>query len=498
MTAVTSERVGMVIVGSGFAGLGMAIRLKRAGVHDFVVLERAADVGGTWRDNTYPGCTCDVPSHLYSFSFAPKHDWSCTYPSQPEIWDYLRDCAERFGVMPHIRFDHAMEDARWDGDARAWRVRAGGSDITARFLVLGVGPLSDPKTPDIPGLAGFRGTAFHSARWDHGVDLRGRRVAVVGTGASAIQLVPRIQPAVRQLDLYQRTPAWVLPHPNRDLTRAEQWLARSVPFTQKLRRAGIYAGREMLVLGLAVNPRVMALAERAARAHMEAQVADPALRRALTPRYRLGCKRILISNDFYPALTRPNVSLVTDAIREVRAGSVVAADGTARDTDVIIFGTGFHVTDMPVAALVRGAEGASLAEVWQGSPQAYLGTSVAGFPNMFFLTGPNTGLGHTSLVYMIEAQVEYVLRCLSAMRERGASVIDVTPRAQAEYNDKVQRRMHSTVWVTGGCASWYLDAQGKNSTLWPTFTFAFRRRALRFDPAAYTLQRVAATAGVAA
>ncbi len=491
MTTTDARRVGAVIVGTGFAGLGMAIRLKQVGIDDFVVLERAGDVGGTWRDNTYPGCTCDVPSSLYSFSFAPKADWTCTYPSQPEIWTYLRECAQSFGVMPHIHFNSGLEDAAWDETSSTWRVRSQGGDFLTRFLILGVGPLSDPKLPSLPGLERFRGTAFHSAQWRHDHDLSGERVAVVGTGASSIQFVPKIQPQVSHLDLYQRTPAWVLPHPNRDLTSAEHWLARALPFTQKVRRASIYMGREMFVLGFAVNPRFMTVAERMGRAHLKAQVADAGLRAALTPNYRIGCKRILISNDYYPALTHANVDVITTGIREVRERSIVGADDRERAVDTIIFGTGFRVTDPPVAHKVRGTAGVSLADAWQGSPQAYLGTSVAGFPNMFFLTGPNTGLGHTSLVFMIESQIQYVLDCLRTMHRHGTTVVDVKPEAQAEFNGAVQQRMKTTVWTTGGCASWYIDANGRNTTLWPTFTFAFRRRTARFEPSAYTLTAAA-------
>lgn len=485
---MTAKRVGALIVGTGFAGLGMAIRFKQAGVDDFTVLERASEVGGTWRDNTYPGCTCDVPSNLYSFSFAPKADWSCTYPSQPEIWEYLRGCAQRFGVIPHIAFNSELTEAQWDSENAVWRVRSTSDEYEARFLILGAGPLSAPKLPDIAGIERFRGTMFHSAQWRHDHDLRGERVAVAGTGASAIQFIPEIQPHVAQLDVYQRTPPWVLPHPNRDLTSLEQWLARKLPLTLKLRRAGIYLGREMLVLGFSVDPRLTSLVERLARRHLAEQVRDAELRDKLTPHYRLGCKRILISNTYYPALTQPNVSVIPHGMREIREHSVVAADGVERPADTIIFGTGFHVTDQPVADAVRGAQGASLAETWQGSPQAYLGTSVSGFPNMFFLTGPNTGLGHTSLVYMIESQIEYVMDCLRGMQRARAAVLDVKPDVQAAFNRAVQQRMQRTVWVTGGCASWYIDAKGRNTTLWPSFTFAFRRRANRFDPAAYTMQ----------
>ncbi|MBV8302291.1 MAG: NAD(P)/FAD-dependent oxidoreductase [Candidatus Dormibacteraeota bacterium] len=492
-----SERVSVVIVGTGFAGLGMAIRLKQSGVQDFVVLEKAGSVGGTWRDNTYPGCMCDVPSSLYSFSFAQKADWSTTYPRQAEIWDYLRDCAQRFGVLPHIRFHQEMRSASWDAASARWRVSAGAAAFETQYLVLGAGALSEPRVPDLPGLDGFGGPVFHSARWRHDLDLRGKRVAVVGTGASAVQFVPEIQPQVAQLQLYQRTPAWILPHPNRRLSQLEQTAGGALPALRDLRRAGVYAGRELLVLGLTVEPRMMALGEAAARRHLRRQVADPELRRALTPSYRLGCKRMLLSNDFYPALTRDNVELVPHAITAVSHDAVVAADGSQRRADVLIFGTGFQVTEFPVAQRIdNGAQ--VLGEVWRGSPQAYMGTTVADFPNLFVLTGPNTGLGHTSVVHVIESQVRHVLECLRAARRNGAEVIEVRPEAQDTYNERLQQRMRRTVWTTGGCRSWYLDARGRNSTLWPSFTFVLRHRLRRFDESAYALTspaRAAAPSG---
>ena len=486
-----------VIVGTGFAGLGMAIRLKQAGVEDFVVLERSGDVGGTWRDNTYPGCMCDVPSHLYSFSFARKSDWTCTYPRQAEIWEYLRQCAGRFGVLPHVRFHHELTGAMWDEARGRWSITTSRDDMSARFLILGTGPLSEPRLPDVPGRDSFAGTMFHSARWQHEHDLTGERVAVVGTGASSIQFIPEIQPKVSRLTVFQRTAPWVMPHRNRDLNGVDRWLSHHLPFTQQMRRLGIYLGREMLVYGFTVDPRVMGLVERAGRRHLRRQVADPLMREKLTPHYRLGCKRILISNNYYPALTAPNVELVTEHLAEIRPHSVVTSDGVEREVDTIIAGTGFHVTDMPVATRITGREGVSLATLWDGSPQAYLGTSVAGYPNLFFLTGPNTGLGHTSLVFMIESQISYVLDALRASRSRAGGAVEVRSEVLEAYNANIQRRMQRTVWVTGGCASWYIDAKGRNSTLWPGLTFPFRQRTARFDPAAYVFRRPAAGAAAA-
>jgi cation diffusion facilitator CzcD-associated flavoprotein CzcO len=459
----------------------MAIRLKQAGIHDFVLLERARDVGGTWRDNSYPGCQCDVPSHLYSFSFAPNPDWSRTYSRQPEIWEYLRRCAQEFGIVPHIRYDHEVQMAEWIEDERRWRIQTPSSTLTADIIVSGVGALSEPSIPAIPGLADFQGKVFHSAAWDHGHDLQGKRVASIGTGASAIQYVPRIQPEVDRLYVFQRTPAWILPHTDRPVSRLERRLYRALPALQRLVRRGIYWGREWLVLGLTGHRALMRLPAQIGRRHLRHQVADPDLRARLKPRYQVGCKRILISNDFYPALTQPNVELVTDGIREIRAHSIVTTDGAEREVDTIIFGTGFHVTDMPVAERVRGRDGRTLDEIWQGSPEAYLGTTITGFPNFFMLLGPNTGLGHTSVVFMIEAQVAYVMDCLRAMDARGLGTVEVRPEVQAAFNRETQAQLRRTVWNAGGCASWYIDANGRNSTLWPDFTWRYRQRTARFD-----------------
>lgn len=477
----------VIVIGTGFAGLGMAIRLRQCGMSDFVVLERAADVGGTWRDNCYPGCACDVPSRLYSFSFELNPSWSRSFSPQQEIWDYLRHCTDSYGLCPHIRFHHEVLDAAWEHPQRRWRVRTNRGELTCDVLITGTGALSDPNIPDIPGLESFRGTMFHSARWDPGHDLRGRRVAVVGTGASAIQFVPRIQPQVGSLTIFQRTPAWIMPRGEREVGGVERTLYRAVPGLQRLVRAGIYCGREALVPGFAVNPRLLKIAELIARAHLRHQVADPELRAKLTPDYAIGCKRILISNDYLPALMRPNVDLVTSGIAQVGADWVQASDGTRREVDTIIFGTGFHVTDMPMASWVHGRDGRTLAEVWSSGAQAHRGTTVAGFPNLFMLVGPNTGLGHSSLIYMIESQVAYTIDALRYLERTGAPAVEVRRQAQLAYNQTIQRRMEGTVWTAGGCASWYLDTHGHNTTLWPTFTWRFRRATRAFQPAEYLL-----------
>ncbi len=489
----------VVVIGTGFAGIGAAIRLRQAGIHDVVVLERADDVGGTWRDNHYPGCQCDVPSNLYSFSFAPNPAWSRTFAPQGEIWAYLQTVTRDFGVTPHIRFGHEVLEARWDDTASVWRIRTNHGEISADVVISGHGGLSEPAYPELPGLDTFAGAAFHSADWHHEHDLAGERVAVIGTGASAIQFVPAIQPRVGHLDLYQRTPPWIVPRPDRPFTDREKRLYRSWPLAQKLNRLGVYLGRELLVPGLVNKPALMKLPERLAREHLRRQVADPELRAKLTPHFQIGCKRILLSNDYYPSLTQPNVDVLTDGVAEVRPHSIVGRDGVERPTDTIIYGTGFKVTDHPVMHRLIGRNGRSIAEhSADGSLRAYYGTTVPDFPNLFLMTGPNTGLGHNSIVFMIESQLNYVVDCLRTMDERGLATVEVRTDAVATFDEEIQRRLQTSVWNTGGCASWYLDANSRNTTLWPGFTWEFRRRTRRFDPEAYTLtpaRRAAVTTG---
>jgi cation diffusion facilitator CzcD-associated flavoprotein CzcO len=480
--------VQVAIIGTGFAGIGTAVRLKQMGIEDFVLLERADDVGGTWRDNTYPGCQCDVPSHLYSLSFAPNPRWSRTFSLQPEIHAYLKRCAEEYDVLPHVRFGHEVTAAGWDEAAACWHLTTPHGTIDADVVVSGVGALSEPSIPALPGLERFEGTTFHSAQWDHGHDLAGERVAVVGTGASSIQFIPRIQPRVGSLTLFQRTAPWVMPHPDRPISRAERRIYKAFPWAQKLMREGIYWAREATVLAF-MHPRLMrAAGERVARRHLAKQVPDPELRRKLTPGYRMGCKRVLLSNEYFPALQQPNVEVVTDRIAEVRERSIVTTDGAEHPVDTIIFGTGFHVTDMPFADRARGRDGRTLAETWADGMQAHNGTTIHGFPNLFMLLGPNTGLGHNSVVYMIEAQIAYVAEALKAMRSHGAAVAEVRAEAQAASTAEVQQRLQGTVWNTGGCASWYLDEHGRNATIWPGFTYPFKRRLLRFDAGSYDLR----------
>src|SRR4051794_21782408 len=376
----------VAIIGSGFSGLAMAAELKRAGREDFVILERAGDVAGTWRDNTYPGCACDVPSHLYSFGFAPNPEWSSTFSPQPEIYEYIRRVAREQGLYEHCRFGVEVESGDWDDETQRWRIKTSAGELTARAIASAAGPLSEPAIPDIPGLRDFKGTIFHSATWNHDHDLAGERVAVIGTGASAIQFVPQIQPKVAQLHLFQRTPPWIMPRPDRPLTKFEKRLYKRFPQLQIAMRNGIYWGRESFAIPM-LHHKLAKVIKLAGLRHLKHAIKDPELRAKVTPNYEPGCKRILVSNDYLPSLDKPNVDVVTDGIAEVRERSVVDSNGVEREVDTIILGTGFHVTDLPIAERVRGRDGRTLTEHWGGTLQALRGSSVAGFPNLFFVLG---------------------------------------------------------------------------------------------------------------
>jgi cation diffusion facilitator CzcD-associated flavoprotein CzcO len=469
------EHVDVAILGAGFSGLGMAIRLKQAGRVDFAVLEKADDVGGTWRDNTYPGCACDVPSPLYSFSFAQNPRWSRMFSEQPEILAYLQDTANRFGVRERVRFGWEVAEARWDDAARRWRLTAtDGRELTARVVVSGMGGLHIPAWPQIEGLDGFAGAVMHSAGWRDDVTLSGKRVAVIGTGASAIQIVPKIQPEVGLLSLFQRTPAWIMPKGDRALSPLEHALLAHVPGLKSTYRATVFGLNE--VRGLAFrNPALMATAKAQALAHLQSQVRDEALRAKLTPDYAVGCKRILLSNDFYRAVQQPNASLITEAITGIAPDAIITADGTRLETDVIILATGFSPMDISRSAAIYGSGGRSLKDEWAADIQkAYLGIVAPGYPNLFFLMGPNTGLGHNSMIYMIETQVDFVLRSLTWLDDTGAKALDIKPDAMDTWTDRVNTGIASSVWASG-CRSWYMSADGRNPAIWPELCVDYRQ-----------------------
>ena len=485
-----TEEHEVIIVGAGFSGIGMAVRLRSMGVDDFVVLDRGNDLGGTWRDNSYPGASCDVPSNLYSFSFALNPEWSRAFSSQSEIWDYMRDCVDRFDVGGFLRFDRAVDTAQWDDGANHWRVRTtGGEEYCAPALVWATGPLSEPSIPDFPGLEDFRGKVFHSARWEHGFDLAGKRVCVVGTGASAVQFVPQIAPVVEHLYLHQRTPPFVVPRRDHAVSALRKMAYRRLPFLQRLSRLRTYAIFELLLHVFVGNgDRRKAAVRKTALDHLAKQVPDEALRKALTPDYEPGCKRLLLSDDFYLALTRPNVELVESPVASFSAHEVVGQDGIARPVDVVIMGTGFEAAEPPYAGHIVGRDGVRLSEVWKANGvEAYAGSTVAGFPNLFLMIGPNSTLAHNSMIYMIESHINYVASALSFLRRPGVRAVEVKPSVQHRYNERLQARLAHSVWVEGGCGSWYLDHRGRNTTLWPDHTWKFRRLTRRFHPGEYTV-----------
>ncbi|MCD6061730.1 MAG: NAD(P)/FAD-dependent oxidoreductase, partial [Moraxellaceae bacterium] len=425
----------------------------------------------TWRENHYPGAACDVPSNMYSYSFEPNPGWSRTYSPQAEILAYIRGCADKYGVTPHLRYNSEVVEARWDEAAQLWRLATRNGDrYTCRFLVSGIGGLSRPALPKVKGLEKFKGAMFHSADWNHDVDLAGKRVAVIGTGASAIQFVPQIQPKVGKLVLLQRTPPWIIPKIDIAIDSRVQQVFRKLPLAQRLTRNGIYWISEAFGLGF-VNPKLMFGVEAMAKKHLKDQVGDPVLRNKLTPRYAVGCKRVLFSNNYYPALTQPNVEVVAAGVKEITADSVIDANGEKHEVDVVICGTGFDVQD-PLGPLhIYDEDGHELHE--RGSLQAYLGVTLPKLPNCFFLLGPNTGLGHNSIIFMIEAQVDYIMQCLKEMDRRGAGAIMVSEHAAREFNEDIQRQLKKMVWSAGGCSSWYLNEKGENNTLWPGFTWKY-------------------------
>ncbi|MEU8634523.1 NAD(P)/FAD-dependent oxidoreductase [Amycolatopsis sp. NPDC048633] len=463
---------GVVIVGTGFSGLGMAIQLRKEGRDDFVILEKADDVGGTWRDNSYPGCACDIPSHMYSFSFEQNPGWSRAYSPQPEIWRYMREVADKYDLRRFVRFGQEMTGARWDGDENRWHVATrGGDEFVAGALVAGVGALHLPMVPELPGIENFAGPAFHSARWRHDVDLAGKKVAVIGTGASAVQFVPKIAPEVGELTLFQRTPPWIMPKADHEMSGRTRALFKAFPPAQRAYRNVLYWLLEARAIGFNGQSWVMKLGQRLAKRNIDRAITDPALRRKVTPDYTMGCKRVLISNDYYPALARDNVDVVTDGVKEVREHSVVDAAGVEHEADVIVYGTGFHVTDAFDDLEIVGRDGRNLGKEWATEGmRTHLGITVAGFPNLFFLLGPNTGLGHNSVVFMIEAQISYVAEALRLARGKA---IEPKPEVQERFNGDIQRKLAKGIWTRGGCKSWYLDAKGVNRTIWPGFTWRY-------------------------
>ena len=482
----TVQTVDVAIVGAGFGGLCAAIKLREAGNDNFVILEKGQDVGGTWNFNNYPGAACDVQSHMYSFSFEGNPDWSKRFAPRDEIKAYIDGVTEKRGLRPFIRFGQEVHDARFDEATARWTLRTkAGDTIIARYFLLASGPLHVVSKPAIKGLEKFKGKVMHSAEWDHGYDLSGKTVVSIGTGASAIQYCPEIAPRVKQLHVFQRTPAWVVPRDDRAYLGIEKKAFALFPALRKLHRARFYWSNEARLLG-AFNPKAAKVLEAVSKLLMRVQVKDAALREKLTPDYTIGCKRVLISNKWFPMFNRQNVELVTDAIQEVTETGIITRDGVERPADCIILGTGFvvdprlYMKSFPVI----GLGGRDLRQDWKNASEAYLGTTVAGYPNMFQLVGPNTGLGHSSIIFMIEAQVHYIMNCLALAAKKHADYLDVKADVQAEFNAQVQRDLKDTVW-TSGCSSWYQQADGKNTALWPYTTVKFWLDTRKVDPSDY-------------
>ena len=474
------------IIGTGFGGIGMAIKLQDAGITDFVVLEKADQIGGTWRDNTYPGAACDVPSPLYSFSFEQDFDWPRFYSRQPDIHRYQQHCVSKYGLMRYVRLNTEVQRASFDEPSGLWRIETSlGEVILARALITATGQLNRPSYPKISGLESFRGKVFHSARWDRGHDLAGRRVGVIGTGASAVQFMAPVVDKAAHVTLFQRTAPYVLPKPDRKISRVEHWLHRNVPPLRKLVRGTVYSVFESLGVGLLKCRPVLAPLKVLWTAHLRLTIKDPDLRRRLTPDYPIGCKRILFDNTYYRALAQPHVAVVTCGIKKVGHSHVVTDDGARHEIDTLILGTGFSASGFLAPMEVRGCNGLQLSAVWREGAEAYLGITVTGFPNLFMLYGPNTNLGHNSIVYMLESQIQYVREAVLRLRASPGTSFNVKCDTQGRFNQKLQHALRNTVWAEG-CKSWYIAESGKIVNNWSSFTFAYRRLTRRFDVLNYT------------
>jgi cation diffusion facilitator CzcD-associated flavoprotein CzcO len=482
------QKADVAIVGAGFGGLCAAIRLRESGVQSLVILERDHEVGGTWRDNVYPGCACDVPSHMYSFSFAPNKEWTRPYPQQQEIQDYILRITDRYALRPLIRFNTEVHAMRWLAEQACWQIEVTGQPpMFARHVILATGPLSKPAIPDIPGVDAFAGEAFHSGTWRHDVELKGKRIAVVGTGASAIQFVPEIAPQAAHVDVFQRTAAWVVPRFDNPYGASRLWAYRWVPGLQRLSRWRVYWFNEWIGTGFMGSVRMQNVLRRLAGHHLRSQVADPVMQKSLTPDFNPGCKRLLISNTWFPTLQLSNIELVTQAVARIEPAGVVGADGTLYPCDVIVWGTGFKATEFvaPMRIYGEGADAPELGSVWRDQPAATrLGITVAGFPNLFLLVGPNTGLGHNSIIFMIECQVHYIVQALKSLRERNQNVLRLRPEVQQDDYALNQIKMKRTVWASG-CKSWYQNAQGQIDTLWPGYTWEYWLKTRRFQVSDY-------------
>ncbi|MGC4060859.1 MAG: NAD(P)/FAD-dependent oxidoreductase [Aquabacterium sp.] len=473
-----------IIIGSGFGGQCAAINLRKIGITDFMLLERRAWMGGTWSQNSYPGAAVDVQSPLYAISSEP-YKWTRMFAEQHELVAYTKHVIDKHQLRDKTRLDTNVTSVQWDEASQTWQVHTeGGETLRAQFLINASGPLSTPVIPPFKGRDTFKGRTFHTNAWDHTYDHHGQRVAIIGSGASAAQVIPAIAPEVKHLHVFQRTPHWVLPRPDRVFTPWQRALLGS-RLVYKLLRTAIYWSLETRVIGFKYSKTLLKLvAQDKAVAHIKRQIEDPVLRAAVTPDYTIGCKRIILSSTLYPAFTRPNVSLHTrdDGIQEINERGILTTKGKQLDLDLIVYSTGYDATDGVISYPVIGKGGQSLQDMWREYPRAYLGTAMPGFPNLFIVTGPNTGIGHTSAIFVIEAQMAYIMRAIQAVQQRKAKSIEVTPRAEADYTGMVHREMKRTVWQSGGCHSWYQSKSGHVIAMFPGFSFTFRGLSKAFKP----------------
>ena len=477
------------IIGAGFGGLVAALKLKNSGRSSFVIFERAADIGGTWRDNIYPGCACDVPSHLYSIASQPNPDWHYKFSKQPEILNYLKNVVSKNDLSEHIRLNSDITELQFIEADGLWQISdRNGNQTKVKFIISATGPLNRPVIPPFLGLDTFKGAKFHSFEWDKTCDIKGKRVAIIGTGASSIQIVPTIAPEVAHLTVFQRTPAWIMPRDDRKVSHFGKFLFKNIPATQKLLREGIYWLFEFLGKAFIGNKILYNLSEYLALKKLKKEVKDPETRRKLTPQYKLGCKRVLVSDDYYPTFNRPNVSLITENIEKITDSSIITTDGMAYPTDVIVFATGFEAADVALYTRILDKNGVNLINEWaKTGAQAYHGTTVSGYPNLALLLGPNTGLGHNSVIHIMESQMNYVVQYLDFLEKNGEKAyLDVKPEIQQAHNTSIQQQFEGTVWASG-CKSWYLNKKGRNTTLYPRLTVQFRKDTQTLNPDDYII-----------
>lgn len=481
------KAVDVAIIGGGFAGLGVGIALQNKGINDFTIFEGEEGLGGSWRTNTYPGCACDVPSHLYSYSFEPNPYWPEAFSKQADIKKYIEHCAEKYDLLSKIKFKTKVTDATFDEKKGVWIVKTDDGVVTlARILVPATGALSHPKYPDIEGREEFKGVAVHAARWDHDIELKGKRVGVIGTGACAIQVVPGVAPEVGELSVFQRTPSWVVPKMNRTYSEKDHKRWRKHPWIQRAQRLGLYWGMEATLPALLWYPKLLTVGEQFHKLNLRRAIKDPALREKLTPNYKVGCKRVLVSDDYFPTFARDNVHLITDGIKEITSNGIKTVDGKKHDLDVIIYASGYEIGASAYPYQIRGLDGVTLEDYWGSQRKAYFGMNVSHFPNMLMTMGPNSGPGHTSVLIYQEAQYKYIAKYAQYLLRHGIKYIDIKEEVQNDQFVGFQKRMRHSTWLSG-CKSWYLNEDGTNSTMWPGFSFEYVMAVRKIDWTVYDI-----------